>query len=410
MATTSPPVVTTTTSETPVVSSSTTTTTPIESSTTTTSSTTTEPEPSSTTTSNVPTTTSESATTTSNPPTTTSSGPTTSDGVTTTTSPSGQSSTTSAPSSASSSPTSDAGPATQFTTVTYTNSNGTVVATSALPGKGSSHSKNNTGAIVGGVVGGIGGLLLLGALAWFIMYKRKRRREVAFDEKMFDPHMNTRHSAADPLDLMGPTDGVVGKEPHVEPFTYDGGYDHHSAGHDDYDAYGQPQQQQHLSMPDHRDYMGYNGHTDNPYAAGAYAAGVGAGAAGIGAGAAYAQHDYNDDPYAASPMTTAAAAKAREAQAEASRQAYPPGSSGHGRPPSSQYSQGAETGEYHDAQQSQQQHFSEVPLSPGGSAGSNPAGDRSSRIYQHTDMLSEGDAAEDVSEIPPTYASIPRPQ
>lgn len=295
----------------------------------------------------------------------------------------------------------------------YTNSNGTHTATNAIGGSGSQHNKNNTGAIVGGVVGGVGGLLLLGALAWFVMYKRRRRREVAFDEKMFDPHMNTRHSAADPLDLIAPTVPVVGGEDHVEPFTYDGGYSHSGEHHDGgYDAYGQ-QQQQHLSMPDHRDYMGYNGHTDNPYAAGAYAAGVGAaGAAGIGAGAAYAQHDYADDPYAAAPMTPAAAAKAREAQAEAARQQYAAGSSGHdGRPPSSQYSTGGETGEYHDAQQYPQHPGQQAPLSPGGSAGSPPAtGDRSSRIYQHTDMLSEGEAAEDVNEIPPTYASIPRPQ
>jgi LPXTG-motif cell wall-anchored protein len=41
----------------------------------------------------------------------------------------------------------------------------------------------DTGAIVGGVIGGVAALLLLGGLIWFFLRRRRRQREVAFDEK-----------------------------------------------------------------------------------------------------------------------------------------------------------------------------------------------------------------------------------
>jgi len=42
----------------------------------------------------------------------------------------------------------------------------------------------DVGAIVGGVVGGVGGLLLIGALVWFFLRKRRRSHRDDFDDGM----------------------------------------------------------------------------------------------------------------------------------------------------------------------------------------------------------------------------------
>ena len=41
----------------------------------------------------------------------------------------------------------------------------------------------DTGAIVGGVIGGVAGLAIIAALIWFFLIRPKRRNNVAFDEK-----------------------------------------------------------------------------------------------------------------------------------------------------------------------------------------------------------------------------------
>jgi len=141
---------------------------------------------------------------------------------------------------------------------------------------------------------------------------------------MFDPDLQTRHSAADNLDFIAPTAPAVGDDlGHVDPYPYDnhtggydkayeqGGYDH---GYDNYAGAGAGAAHHSMSMPDARDYQPYAAYGDNY---GSYA-GVGA----AGAVAAYQGHDYSDDPYAAHP-NPAVSAKAQEANLERERALSP---------------------------------------------------------------------------------------
>jgi LPXTG-motif cell wall-anchored protein len=45
----------------------------------------------------------------------------------------------------------------------------------------------DTGAIAGGVVGGVLGLLAILALLWFFLIKRRKSKQHAFDEKTASP-------------------------------------------------------------------------------------------------------------------------------------------------------------------------------------------------------------------------------
>lgn len=229
----------------------------------------------------------------------------------------------------------------------------------------------NTGAIVGGVVGGVVGAAILVALIWFLMRKRRRSRDTAFDEKMFDPHHSARHSTADPLEQMTPSVPSVTvpqEASHVDPFPYEAP---HTQGGYDYDPYSQyPTHNNQMQMPDARDYMGNNGfnYTDSPYAAAGYGAGMGA--------AAGAYHD--------SPMSPSAAAKHREALSD--RAMSPEASQGSpSRPLSSQYGD-----EFHSAQ-----GHGYVPSSPEGAVGRSGTvtSDGRQSIYQHMDS--------ELNEIPP---------
>jgi hypothetical protein len=216
---------------------------------------------------------------------------------------------------------------TTYSYVTYTYTSHHLISGSALAGSSGSKSKSNTGAIVGGVVGGVGGAALLACIAGYFLWKRKKARAVAFDDKMFDPDLATRHSAADNLDFMGAAAAPAVTSPgdlgHVDPYPYDhttqgGSYEHH--GYDQayeqqaYDhGYDYSNPQGSMAMPDARDYQPYTGAGYENYGDAAAYAGVGA--AGAVAGHHGGQHDFSDDPYAAAP-TPAAAAKAQEAERE----------------------------------------------------------------------------------------------
>ncbi|CAK9783463.1 unnamed protein product [Cutaneotrichosporon oleaginosum] len=233
--------------------------------------------------------------------------------------------------------------------------------------------KNNTPAIVGGVVGGVGGALVIAGLVALFLYRRKKNREVAFDEKMFDPHHSTRHSQADPLDIAptSPSVGMPGEHTTIEPFPYEPssahGYEYDPYQHNQ--SFGQMQpgdtmQMQGMNMPDARDYM-YGGNNYSGY-----------GAAAVGGAAAGA-------------LSPVAAAKHREATGALSPQQTGMSSS----------AGGSRLSHYEDAY-SQQQH--QYPASPPRSA---PSDGRQS-VYQHTDMLSE--PSDEMQEIPPNYDSIRR--
>lgn len=93
-----------------------------------------------------------------------------------------------------------------MTTIT-TQSTSTIAAptsSSTSSGGGGGHS-SNTGPIVGGVVGGIGGLALLALLIWFL---RRRAKRDEFDGD-FDPDRVVRHSSGQGLDLAGPETNVT---------------------------------------------------------------------------------------------------------------------------------------------------------------------------------------------------------
>ncbi|QRW27033.1 hypothetical protein RhiXN_01628 [Rhizoctonia solani] len=90
----------------------------------------------------------------------------------------------------------------------------TVLSTSTSVGPtaspSNSGSSNNTGAIVGGVVGGVGGLLLLIALLWFI---RRKTHKDKFEENMFAPDRNVDRRE---MDLAG--DDVDDPEAIARPY------------------------------------------------------------------------------------------------------------------------------------------------------------------------------------------------
>lgn len=50
--------------------------------------------------------------------------------------------------------------------------------------------KKHTGAIVGGVIGGTGGLAILGALLWFLLFRRKKRHAIAIPPATFSNAMS----------------------------------------------------------------------------------------------------------------------------------------------------------------------------------------------------------------------------
>jgi hypothetical protein len=209
--------------------------------------------------------------------------------------------------------------------------------------------KSNTGAIVGGVVGGVGGALVIAGIVGFLLWRRKKSKAVAFDDKMFEPDLQTHHSAGDEfLAAAGPAgthDNDLGT---VDPYPYEHkydngyqtgydqtGYDHqgaydqngyeHAAGYEQagyehgagYDQTGYENsyaqggydhtyaQDGSMAMPDARNYQPY----DPSYPT--YAAGGGGAAAGGAAAAAYAAHEYADDQ-------SGAAAKAQEAYVDRS--------------------------------------------------------------------------------------------
>ncbi|KAJ2918833.1 hypothetical protein MD484_g1621, partial [Candolleomyces efflorescens] len=85
--------------------------------------------------------------------------------------------------------TSDGQQFTTFIAVTTVIAPGTVISTTARPVGAKS---NNTGAIVGGVVGGIGGLVLLALLGWFLV-RRKRKAEL---DEHFDGNFDPEHVTA----------------------------------------------------------------------------------------------------------------------------------------------------------------------------------------------------------------------
>lgn len=89
----------------------------------------------------------------------------------------------------------------------------TVIITSNLPASTSPASNSdstNVGAIAGGVVGGVGGLLLLMALLWFLRRKGKKDK---FEENMFAPDRNVDRGE---LDLAG--DDVNDPEAVARPY------------------------------------------------------------------------------------------------------------------------------------------------------------------------------------------------
>lgn len=271
--------------------------------------------------------------------------------------------------------------------------------TSAVPI--SSH-KNNTPAIVGGVVGGVGGALLLAGIAAFLLYRRKKSKEVAFDEKMFDPHHSTRHSALDPLDNLPPAGaagvGIPAEPSAIDPYPYEA--PQHGA-HGDYGNYAEynydgQQAPQHpplqpgerMTMPDARDYMGgYSG-----YNSGGYGAAAMTGAAAGGAGAAM----YADDPYASTTTTTSPTAMSKHNEAMAERQ-------GAFSPTGGSSAAGSRLSHYEDA--NSQGHGYAYTASSGSPtrltrpASSDVLSDGRQSVYQHTDMLSEPD--QEMQEIPP---------
>lgn len=198
------------------------------------------------------------------------------------------------------------------------------VSGTALAGKGGSK-KSNTGAIVGGVVGGVLGAALLAALLGFLLWKRKKAKAVAFDDKMFDPDLQTRHSAHDNLDFIAPTAGAGAAatslghdETYVDPYPYEQPpqppHDGYGGAYDPYAAHAQ---QSDMAMPDARDYQpGYHtGYDDYGYANDGTYAGVGAAGAVAAYGGGTEQH-YSEDQYAGQPLSPEAAAKAHEAQGE----------------------------------------------------------------------------------------------
>ncbi|EIW69053.1 hypothetical protein TREMEDRAFT_74010 [Tremella mesenterica DSM 1558] len=300
----------------------------------------------------------------------------------------------------SSAPTSTQDTSTHFVTKTVTDGSGrthtetSAVASGGANGSGHSGGGTNVGAIVGGVIGGLAALALLALLLFFCL-RRRRNRQPAFDEKTFDP---TRHSTADPLDLLDPSVpdmAVAGQGARVDPFPYQpnplpsnetGGWGAPETTNMVYDPYSHAPMQ----MPDARDYMtGYGNGLDGGYGV---AAGVAAGA-GAGYGAAVAGehrrtssgHSIHSPVSQSSGPSSAALAKQREAQAERQRlhmTTYDtPGGSGT-----------AETGPDGVNRRASQ------ALSEGRST-----------VYQHTDMASMPDDDEGgQSEIPPEYHSIPR--
>jgi len=255
---------------------------------------------------------------------------------------------------------------------------------------------------VGGVIGGIAGLLILLALLWFFCFRRRNNREVAFDEKTFDPA--NRHSVHDPIDLLAPAvpavgnasdQGAAGPGPRVDPFPYAGAPT--QSGQANYDPYSHAPMQ----MPDARNYLSggqgsYPGYGQGLGAEGGYGAaaalGAGAGAGGAAAGAyaasRYSTSDDQSTPGTASvnPPNSAAAAKQREAAAERQRLRV---SDGYAAPPGG----------------------SSPPVSDGPDGNRRMSGSEGpSTVYQHTDLgsvLDEGDM-EGPTEIPPNYHSIPR--
>ncbi|BEI82451.1 hypothetical protein CcaverHIS002_0303190 [Cutaneotrichosporon cavernicola] len=258
---------------------------------------------------------------------------------------------------------------TSFKYVTVTDSRG-LAHTSAVA---MTPHKNNTPAIVGGVVGGVGGALAIAGIIAFLLYRRKKNRDVAFDEKMFDPHHSTRHSQIDPLDLAEPTSpsvGMPGEPTTIEPFPYE------PQGQYDYDPYraagpmhgmqvGDTMQMHGMSMPEASDYM--YGNNNYGYAA-----------AGAGAGMTAAEMKHREATGSLSPQQTGLSSSAGGSRNSHYEDAY------------SQH--------HHQAYQGYQPY----PTSPQRSAPS----DGAPGLYQHTDMLSE--PSDDMQEIPPNYDSIRR--
>ena len=244
----------------------------------------------------------------------------------------------------------------------------------------------DVGAIVGGVIGGIAGLVAILALLWFFCIKRKRRdKQAAFDDKMFDPSRSARHSTGDPLDLLQPsfpqTEGTrVDPYPYQAPMPMEDQYN--LAPSMQNHGYGQSQ------------YPAYGAGGGDPYAAAA----AGMGLAGIGAGGGYAAHQAHHDPYAGSstmshspPPSTAAQSKQREAQSERMRHGegsyYGHGQSSYGGPMS-------ESDYGPDASQSHQNWASPEPSEAGAPNNNNRTSVASaSEVIQHTDG----------GEIPPKY-------
>lgn len=334
--------------------------------------------------------------------------------------------------------------------VTITEGGSTRVSSSAVAGSsgGGGSSGTNTSAIVGGVVGGVlGGLLILGLIGFFF-WRNRRKREVALDEKAFDP--GNRHSVSDPLDLLAPSvpdvggggsgggaAGHGGSAPQVDPFPY-GGNPANSAAYDPYShaPMQMPDAQQYAAQGAHNPYGGYTGGSGEGGYGAAAAYGALGGAAGIGAGAAAYDHsrhgDYRSEtghststytsPYpdhsptssphpsqggfggagygagaAGAALSPAAAAKQREAAAERERQ----------RMRMSQMHGGSSGGQSYGAG-----HSGNQPPSPSTEPSTDDRrasgmSDTGRSVYQHTDMGSvpdEGD--EGPSEIPPNYNSI----
>jgi hypothetical protein len=210
--------------------------------------------------------------------------------------------------------------------------------------------------------------------------------------------------------------GPSGQQPQIDPFPYEQSTSppHSEAGYGNFDPYSHAPMQ----MPDARNYMasgGYPGYgMEGGY--GVAAAGAGAGAAGVAGYEAGRDRDFqseysestshtsggpsgsNSGNGSMAPLTPAAVAKQREAQAERDRNRM--SMTGYGNQPS-----GSAQGQY-----GQYPGESQAPAAP-----SSPPldGDRRtsaalsdggrSTIYQHTDMGSVPDEGEEEgpSEIPP---------
>ncbi|WWC87682.1 uncharacterized protein L201_002573 [Kwoniella dendrophila CBS 6074] len=311
--------------------------------------------------------------------------------------------------------TSDAGQSqsTSVVYVTVTDQNGSThvtsqgIRTANTTAGAKSGSSSHTGAIVGGVVGGIAGLAILGALIWFLCFRKKRKNAQAFDEKTFDPTNAARHSVNDPIDLISPSvpnvGGAASTSPRVDPYPYS-----NSGGETEYDPYAHAPAMQ---MPDARDYMqntvssgGYN-----PYGSGleggygvaaatGAAVGAGAGAAAYGSTSPRQQHyqssydGHSNNGYGQAQgqpqnMSTAAMAKQREAANERYQNRM---SGGYGGPIASASGSGSGANN---------QVTSPDPSESGRRTSANGS------VYQHTDMGSmpepDADAQEDLAEIPP---------